>query len=92
MEILSEKKLRNLTTERLNALRKVVLKSRASAEYHADHDSSSQADMERASTMAEYYDLIKSIMDEREHLERPAKDKSRPRRDGRNVKRSWDSE
>ncbi|BES53112.1 hypothetical protein [Aeromonas phage phiWae14] len=92
MEILSEKKLRNLTTERLNALRKVVLKSRAAAEYHAEHDSSSQADMERAATLAEYYDLIKSVMEEREHIERPAKDKSRPRRDGRNAKRSWEDD
>ncbi|QAX98409.1 hypothetical protein AsFcp4_302 [Aeromonas phage AsFcp_4] len=92
MEFLTEKKLRNLTTERLNALRKTVLKSRAAAQYHADNQDCSDADMERAHNLAEYYDLIKSIMDEREHIEKPVKDKSRPRRDGRNVKRSWDSE
>lgn len=91
MDILSEKKLRNLTTERLNALRKSVLKSRASAEYNADHDSSSQADMERAATLAEYYELIKVVMEEREHLERPVKGKV-SHRANREVKRNWDQE
>ena len=90
MDILSEKKLRNLTTERLNALRKSVLKSRASAEYNADQ-SSSQSDLERASTLAEYYELIKVVMDEREHLERPTKGKV-SHRANREVKRNWDQE
>lgn len=77
MDFLTEKQLRNLTTERLNALRKTVLKARAAAEFNADHDSGSQADMERASNLAEYYELIKTVMDEREHIERSNKPKQK---------------
>lgn len=77
MDFLTEKQLRNLTTERLNALRKTVLKARASAEYNADQDPSSQADKERARGLIEYYELIKSVMDDREHIERSPKPKQK---------------
>ena len=78
MEMLSEKQLRNLSTERLNSLRKVLVKERAKLEFQAAESGNPTELVHEANEIAEYYDTVKNIMADREHLEKP-KDKSKKR-------------
>lgn len=70
MNFLTEKQLKNLTTERLNALRKRVIKENARAQYQVDSFVSTEEQRKDARALQEYYDLIKEVMDDREHLEK----------------------
>lgn len=78
MEFLSDKKLRGLTTERLNELRKKVLKAKASAIHNAE-ESCSEGDNQRAKTLSDYYEQIKDIMSDREHIENASSPKKKSR-------------
>lgn len=71
MNFLTEKQLKNLTTERLNALRKSVIKTNAHAQYQIDNYVSTDEQRQEARALQEYYDLIKEVMEDREHLEKP---------------------
>ena len=70
MNFLTEKQLKNLTTERLNALRKSVIKENARAQYQVDSFVGTEEQRKDARALQEYYDLIKEVMDDREHLEK----------------------
>ena len=80
MNFLTEKQLKNLTTERLNALRKSVIKENAQIQYKVENTNATEERLHEARAVQEYYDLIKEIMEDREHIEKPkAKDKRNKR-------------
>lgn len=80
MNFLTEKQLKNLTTERLNALRKSVIKENAQIQYEVENTKATEERHQEARAVQEYYDLIKEIMEDREHIEKPkAKDKRNKR-------------
>ena len=80
MNFLTEKQLKNLTTERLNALRKSVIKENAQIQYEVENTKATDEQRQEARALQEYYDLIKEIMEDREHIEKPkAKDKRNKR-------------
>ena len=80
MNFLTEKQLKNLTTERLNALRKSVIKENAQIQYEVENTNVTDEQRQEARAVQEYYDLIKEIMEDREHIEKPkAKDKRNKR-------------
>ena len=71
MNFLTEKQLKNLTTERLNALRKSVIKENAQIQYEVENTKATEERHQEARAVQEYYDLIKEIMEDREHIEKP---------------------
>ena len=80
MNFLTEKQLKNLNTERLNALRKSVIKENAQIQYEVENTNATEERHQEARAVQEYYDLIKEIMEDREHIEKPkAKDKRNKR-------------
>lgn len=81
MNFLTEKQLKNLTTERLNALRKSVIKANAVAQYEVDTHNVTDEQRQEARALQEYYDLIKEIMEDREHIEKPKAKEKRNKRD-----------
>ena len=90
MNFLTEKQLKNLTTERLNALRKTVVKENAKLQYEASKTIAFSEEVHKeASAMQEYYDLIKEIMEDREHIEKPKAKEKRNKRDTIRGK-SWE--
>ena len=93
MTFLTEKQLKNLTTERLNALRKSVVKQNAKAQFEVssrlEKGFSTDGYIDEARAMQEYYDLIKEIMEDREHIEKPKAKEKRNKRDTIRGK-SWE--
>ena len=71
MNFLTEKQLKNLTTERLNALRKSVIKENAQIQYEGENTKATEERHQEARAVQEYYDLIKEVMEDREHIEKP---------------------
>ena len=81
MNFLTEKQLKNLTTERLNALRKSVIKENAQIQYEVENTKATEERHQKARAVQEYYDLIKEIMEDREHIEKPKAKEKRNKRD-----------
>lgn len=84
MQFLNEKQLRNLTTERLNNVRKTVITSLAAAKYRAD-TYGDKGDIDLANHYEEYYSEIKEILATREHLE--TKKKKTPKNQRETIRR-----
>ena len=89
MNFLTEKQLKNLTTERLNALRKSVIKENAQIQYEVENTKATEERHQKARAVQEYYDLIKEIMEDREHIEKPMAKDTRNKRDTIRGK-SWE--
>ncbi len=89
MNFLTEKQLKNLTTERLNALRKSVIKENAQIQYEVENTKATEERHQKARAVQEYYDLIKEIMEDREHIEKPKAKEKRNKRDTIRGK-SWE--
>ncbi len=89
MNFLTEKQLKNLTTERLNALRKSVIKENAQIQYEVENTKATEERHQEARAVQEYYDLIKEIMEDREHIEKPKVKDKRNKRDTIRGK-SWE--
>lgn len=89
MNFLTEKQLKNLTTERLNALRKSVIKENAQIQYEVENTNATEERHHEARAVQEYYDLIKEIMEDREHIEKPKAKEKRNKRDTIRGK-SWE--